>query len=56
VWHGDPVDAILEAAWTEHPDVLVVGARHHRWLARLLGSVSGKVIEEAPCRVEIVPS
>jgi nucleotide-binding universal stress UspA family protein len=56
VWHGDPAEAILEAAWTERPDVLVVGARHHRWLARLLGSVSGKVAGEAPCRVEIVPS
>jgi nucleotide-binding universal stress UspA family protein len=56
VWHGDPADAILEAAWTERPDVLVVGARHHRWIARLLGSVSGKVAKEAPCRVEIVPS
>jgi nucleotide-binding universal stress UspA family protein len=55
VWHGDPAEAILEAAYTERPDVLVVGARHHRWLARLLGSVSGKVAHEAPCRVEIVP-
>ena len=55
VWSGDPADAILEAAWTERPDVVVVGARHHRWLARLLGSVSGKVADEAPCRVEIVP-
>ena len=56
VWHGDPVDAILEAAWTERPDVLVVGARQHRWVARLLGSVSSKVAGEAPCRVEIVPA
>src|SRR6187551_173757 len=55
VWSGDPADAILEAAWTERPDVVVVGARHNRWLARLLGSVSGKVAQEAPCRVEIVP-
>jgi nucleotide-binding universal stress UspA family protein len=55
VWHGDPAEAILEAAWTERPDVLVLGARHHRWLARLEGSVSGKVAAEAPCQVEIVP-
>jgi nucleotide-binding universal stress UspA family protein len=55
VWHGDPVDAILEAAWTERPDVLVVGARQHRWVARLLGSVSSKVAGGAPCRVEVVP-
>ena len=56
VWHGDPADAILEAAWTERPDVLLVGARRHRWVARLLGSVSGRVAKEAPCRVEIVES
>lgn len=55
VWHGDPAEAIVEAAWTERPDVVVVGARHHRWIARLLGSVSGKVAQESPCRVEIVP-
>ena len=56
VWHGDPADAIVEAAWTERPDVVVVGARHHRWVARLLGSVSGKVADGAPCRVEVVPA
>ncbi len=56
VWHGDPAEAILEAAWTERPDVLVVGAREHRWIARLVGSVSKKVGDEAPCRVEIVPA
>jgi nucleotide-binding universal stress UspA family protein len=56
VWHGDPADAILEAAWTERPDVLVVGARQRRWVARLLGSVSSKVAGGAPCRVEIVPA
>jgi nucleotide-binding universal stress UspA family protein len=56
VWHGDPADAILEAAWTERPDVLVVGARQHRWVARLLGSVSSRVAGEAPCKVEVVPA
>lgn len=55
VWHGDPAEAILEAAWTERPDVLVVGARHHRWVAKLFGSVSERVAKDAPCRVEIVP-
>ena len=56
VWNGDPAEAIVEAAWTERPDVVVVGARHHRWIARLLGSVSGKVADGVPCRVEIVPA
>jgi nucleotide-binding universal stress UspA family protein len=55
VWSGDPAEAILEAAWTERPDVLIVGARRHRRLARLLGSVSLKVVREAPCEVRIVP-
>ena len=55
VWHGDPAEAILEAAWTEHPDILVIGARHRRWLAGLLGSVSDRVTNAAPCRVEVVP-
>jgi nucleotide-binding universal stress UspA family protein len=54
IWHGDPAEAIVEAAWTERPDVLVVGARRRRWLARLLGSVSGAVAAVAPCRVEVV--
>jgi nucleotide-binding universal stress UspA family protein len=56
VWHGDPAEAILEAARTERPDVLFVGARQHRWVARLLGSVSARVADEAPCRVVIVPA
>lgn len=56
IWHGDPAEAIVEAAWTERPDVLVVGARQRRWVARLLGSVSAKVADEAPCRVEVVPA
>jgi nucleotide-binding universal stress UspA family protein len=55
VWSGEPAEAILEAAWTERPDVLMVGARHDRWLARLRGSVSGKVAREAPCRVKVIP-
>jgi universal stress protein E len=55
VWSGDPAEAILEAAWTERPDVLIVGARPHRRLARLLGSVSLKVVRDAPCEVRIVP-
>lgn len=55
VWQGDPAEAILEAAWTERPDVLFVGARHHRTVARLLGSVSARIVREAPCLVQVVP-
>jgi eukaryotic-like serine/threonine-protein kinase len=56
VWHGDPAESILEAAWTERPDVLVLGARPHRDLRRLLGSVSARVAAAAPCKVMIVPA
>ena len=49
-------EAILEAAWTERPDVIVVGARQRRYVARILGSVSAKVANESPCRVEVVPA
>ena len=57
VWHGDPGEAILEAAWTERADVVVLGSRRRRNLSRLLlGSVSSHVAEEAACRVVIVPS
>jgi nucleotide-binding universal stress UspA family protein len=38
------------------PDVIVVGARQHRHVARILGSVSTKVANESPCRVEVVPA
>jgi nucleotide-binding universal stress UspA family protein len=55
VWHGDPAEAILEAAWSERPDMLVLGARPHRDLRRLLGSVSARVAASAPCKVMIVP-
>lgn len=56
VWHGDPAESILEAAWSERPDLLVLGARPHRDLRRLLGSVSARVAAAAPCRVMIVPA
>jgi nucleotide-binding universal stress UspA family protein len=56
VWHGDPADAILEAAWTERPDVLVLGSRRSRDLSRVVhGSVSTRVMNEAPTRVLVVP-
>jgi nucleotide-binding universal stress UspA family protein len=57
VWHGDPAEAILQAAWTERADVVVLGSRRRRNLGRLLlGSVSSHVANEASCRVVIVPS
>jgi nucleotide-binding universal stress UspA family protein len=56
VWHGDPAEAILEAAWTERPDVLVLGARRSLDLSRVVhGSVSKRVARQAPTRVLVVP-
>jgi nucleotide-binding universal stress UspA family protein len=56
VWHGEPVEAILEAVWTERPDVVVVGSRRARDLGRVVrGSVSTRVARESPSRVMVVP-
>jgi nucleotide-binding universal stress UspA family protein len=56
VWYGAPGEAILEATRTENADVVVLGSRKRRNLARILGSVSSHVAEEAPCPVVIVPA
>lgn len=56
VWYGDPVESILEAAWTERADVVVLGSRKRTDLGRLLlGSVSARVAGEATCPVVVVP-
>jgi nucleotide-binding universal stress UspA family protein len=50
----DPADAILEFAQANHVDHIVMGARQHTLARSLLGSVSGKVAEQAPCTVTVV--
>jgi nucleotide-binding universal stress UspA family protein len=49
---GDPAAKIIEEAEQEHADLVVMGSRGlntaQRWL---LGSVSTKVVEHAPCKV-----
>jgi nucleotide-binding universal stress UspA family protein len=53
---GDPAEAIIEAARREHADAIVVGRRGRGRLAGLLlGSVSGKLVNLAPCTVIVVP-
>jgi nucleotide-binding universal stress UspA family protein len=53
--HGDPVRKLLEAAETG-VDLLVLGSRGFGPVMRLLiGSVSSRVIREAPCPVLVVP-
>jgi nucleotide-binding universal stress UspA family protein len=55
VEQGDPKSKILEAASKWHADLIVVGARGKRGLARfLMGSVSEGVARHASCSVEIV--
>ena len=52
---GDPADEICEAAETHDADVIVIGA--HGWgsLKRIVfGSVSTRVLHEAPCAVLVV--
>jgi len=57
VWYGDPAEAIIEAAWTERADVVVLGSRKRTDLGRLLlGSVSSHVVVEATCPVVVVPA
>jgi nucleotide-binding universal stress UspA family protein len=53
--HGDPVRKLIEDAGTG-VDLLVLGSRGFGPLMRLLvGSVSSRVIREAPCPVLVVP-
>jgi nucleotide-binding universal stress UspA family protein len=52
---GDAADKIIDEAESEHADLVVMGSRGlntaQRWL---LGSVSAKVVQHAPCNVFVV--
>jgi nucleotide-binding universal stress UspA family protein len=51
---GNPADAILEKARTLPADLIVIGTHGRSALSRvLLGSVSLKLIREAPCSVRV---
>ena len=50
----DAAGAILEFAGVNHVDHIVMGARQHSFARSFLGSVSGKVAEEALCTVTVV--
>jgi len=53
--HGDPADGIVQAAKDGRADLIVVGTRGANLASRvLLGSVSTKVVHEAPCDVLVV--
>lgn len=53
--HGDPAEALIEAARETDADLIVVGTRGRGRIARsLLGSVSTSVVHGAPCDVLVV--
>lgn len=52
---GDPAAVIMEVAKEKGADLIVVGTRGHGGAKRLvLGSVSKKLVHEAPCDVLVV--
>jgi len=50
----DPAHTLVEYATRHAVDHILVGARGHSALRRLLGSVSSRVVAEAPCSVTVV--
>ena len=55
VLHGDPRTTLIEAAYSEHVDLIVVGSHGRTGLAkRLIGSVASHVVTHAPCSVLVV--
>jgi protein-serine/threonine kinase len=51
---SDPADAILDYARANRVDHIVIGCRGISGLRRVLGSVSTRVVVEAPCSVTVV--
>ncbi len=55
VLEGDPRKALLSHATTSEADLLIVGAKSHSMISRLLlGSVSEFLVDRAPCSVMVV--
>lgn len=53
---GDPASSLVEYARSSHADHIIMGARGSSALRRYLGSVSARVVAEAPCSVTVVRS
>ena len=51
---GDAAACIVEQARRDHADHILMGARGSSALRRFLGSVSSRVVAEAPCSVTVV--
>ena len=55
VLHGDPRNALVDLARTEHADLLVVGSHGRTGMTKLvMGSVASHVVTHAPCSVVVV--
>jgi nucleotide-binding universal stress UspA family protein len=52
--HSDPAHALIEYAADNGVDHLIMGARGVTGMRRILGSVSARVVAEAPCTVTVV--
>lgn len=50
----DPAGALVDFATRHHADQIVMGARASSAMRRFLGSVSARVVAEAPCTVTVV--
>lgn len=52
---GDPATSILEVAEREKMDLIIIGSRGLNRVSRMvMGSVSNKVVHNAPCSVHVV--
>ena len=52
--HGEPWEALCDAARASGARLMVIGAHGHRALGRLLGTTASRVLERAPCTVVAV--
>ncbi|MFM2356836.1 MAG: hypothetical protein RLZZ528_2572 [Pseudomonadota bacterium] len=50
----DPAAAIIDYAAQNHVEHILMGARGHSTARRYLGSVSARVVSEAPCSVTVI--
>jgi len=55
VAYGDPVDVLLDFAEGENIDVIVIGSTGKGFIKRkVMGSVSDRIVRNAPCSVYVV--
>jgi nucleotide-binding universal stress UspA family protein len=53
--HGDPANKIVDIATERNSDLIIMGSRGVSGIKRLfVGSISDKVMNQAPCPVMIV--